>query len=156
MRPTISPIIYKQQIGRALSVSKSKETVIFDIVNNIENLYSIDDIQEEMAAAISYYRALGKDTYIVNETFKLIDKVADCKSLFDNLEETLTASWDLMYEKAKEYYESGAGNIDVPRRFITSDGLALGNWVETNRKIYNGMIRSYFYQYMGPKPPKRD
>ncbi len=23
-----------------------------------------------------------------------------------------------------------------------------------NRKIYNGMIRTYFYQFMGPKPPK--
>ena len=138
MRPTVSPIIYKQQIGRALSASKSKEPVIFDIVNNIENLYSIDSIKEEMQAAISYYRSFGFGDNIKNEAFELIDKVADCRSLFDNLEETLTASWDLMYEKAKEYYESGAGNIDVPRRFITSDGLALGNWVETNRKVYNG------------------
>ena len=24
-----------------------------------------------------------------------------------------------------------------------------------NRKIYNGMIKTYFYQFMGPKPPKR-
>ena len=35
-RPTVSPIIYKQQIGRALSASKSKEPIIFDVVNNIE------------------------------------------------------------------------------------------------------------------------
>ena len=54
MRPTVSPIIYKQQIGRALSASKSKEPVIFDIVNNIENLYSIDSIKEEMQVASSY------------------------------------------------------------------------------------------------------
>lgn len=47
LRPTISPIIYKQQIGRALSASKSRNPVIFDIVNNIENLYSIDAIEEE-------------------------------------------------------------------------------------------------------------
>ena len=137
MRPTISPIIYKQQIGRALSASKSKEPVIFDIVNNIENLYSIDDIQEEMAAAISYYRALGKDTYIVNETFKLIDKVADCKSLFDNLEETLTASWDLMYEKAKEFYAE-YGNLDVPTKYFTPDGYSLGAWLQTQRRVFNG------------------
>ena len=32
----------------------------------------------------------------------------------------------------------------------------LGRKATKNRKIYNGMIRSYFYQYMGPKPPKRD
>ena len=24
-----------------------------------------------------------------------------------------------------------------------------------NRKIYNGMIKTYFYQFLGPKPPKR-
>ena len=34
-RPTVSPIIYKQQIGRALSASKTKDPIIFDIVNNI-------------------------------------------------------------------------------------------------------------------------
>jgi len=139
MRPTISPIIYKQQIGRALSASKSKEPVIFDIVNNIENLYSIDDIQEEMAAAISYYRALGKDSYIVNETFKLIDKVEDCKSLFDNLEDTLTASWDLMYEKAVEFYNE-YGNLNVPTKYITPDGYSLGTWIQVQRKVYNGLV----------------
>jgi putative N6-adenine-specific DNA methylase len=25
-----------------------------------------------------------------------------------------------------------------------------------NRKIYNGMIQTYFYQFMGPKPPKKN
>ena len=25
-----------------------------------------------------------------------------------------------------------------------------------NRKIYNGMMKTYFYQFMGPKPPKRN
>lgn len=31
----------------------------------------------------------------------------------------------------------------------------LGRKATKNRKIYNGMIKSYFYQYMGPKPGKR-
>ena len=52
---TVSPIIYKQQIGRALSASKAKKPVIFDIVNNIENLYSISTVEQEMQAAINYY-----------------------------------------------------------------------------------------------------
>ena len=30
-----------------------------------------------------------------------------------------------------------------------------GGKATKNRKIYNGMIRTYFYQYMGPKPPRR-
>ena len=31
----------------------------------------------------------------------------------------------------------------------------IGKKADKNRKIYNGMIKTYFYQYMGPKPPKR-
>lgn len=30
---------------------------------------------------------------------------------------------------------------------------ALGRKADKNRKIYNGMLKTYFYQYMGPKPP---
>ena len=30
----------------------------------------------------------------------------------------------------------------------------IGRKADKNRKIYNGMIRTYFYQFMGPKPPK--
>lgn len=32
----------------------------------------------------------------------------------------------------------------------------LGLKATKNRKIYNGMIKTYFYQFMGPKPPKRN
>ena len=31
----------------------------------------------------------------------------------------------------------------------------IGKKADKNRKIYNGMIKTYFYQYLGPKPPKR-
>jgi len=31
----------------------------------------------------------------------------------------------------------------------------IGRKADKNRKLYNGMIRSYFYQFMGGKPPKR-
>jgi putative N6-adenine-specific DNA methylase len=30
----------------------------------------------------------------------------------------------------------------------------IGRKADKNRKIYNGMIKSYFYQFMGPKPPR--
>ena len=32
---------------------------------------------------------------------------------------------------------------------------ALGLKAAKNRKIYNGMMKTYFYQFPGPKPPKR-
>lgn len=30
-----------------------------------------------------------------------------------------------------------------------------GRTADKNRKIYNGMLKTYFYQFLGPKPPKR-
>ena len=30
----------------------------------------------------------------------------------------------------------------------------IGREADKNRKIYNGMMKTYFYQFMGPKPPK--
>ena len=30
-----------------------------------------------------------------------------------------------------------------------------GRKSDKNRKIYNGMLKTYFYQYMGPKPPRK-
>ena len=32
----------------------------------------------------------------------------------------------------------------------------IGRKADKNRKIYNGMLKTYFYQFMGPRPPKRD
>lgn len=31
----------------------------------------------------------------------------------------------------------------------------IGRKADRNRKIYNGMLKTYFYQFMGPKPPRR-
>lgn len=31
----------------------------------------------------------------------------------------------------------------------------IGRKADKNRKIYNGMMKTYYYQFMGPKPPRR-
>ena len=31
----------------------------------------------------------------------------------------------------------------------------IGRKADKNRKIYNGMMKTYFYQYIGPRPPRR-
>ena len=32
---------------------------------------------------------------------------------------------------------------------------AIGKKADKNRKIYNGMLKTYYYQFLGPKPPRR-
>lgn len=139
LRPTVSPIVYKQQIGRALSASKKTNAVIFDIVLNIENIYSIDSIKEEMQVATSYYRSLGEADQIINEKFKVIDEVRNCRELFEKLNDALTATWDMYYASAKQYYQEN-GNLEVPARHITEEGYALGSWIANQKAIRKGTI----------------
>ena len=137
LRPTVSPIIYKQQIGRALSAGKKSNPFIFDIVLNIENLYSIGAVEEEMQIATAYYRSLGEESSIVNDSFSIYDEVKDCRELFSRLNDVLTVSWQTMFEQAKKYYSEN-GDLEVPARFITNDGYSLGHWIYNQRAVRKG------------------
>ena len=138
-RPTASPTVYKQQIGRALSVGKAGVPVIFDIVNNFDALYSIGSLEEEMRAAVTYYNYAGESDRIVADRFRVVDEVRDCRRLFDELEEALTASWDAMYVCAKAYRKEH-GDLEVPVRYRTPDGCSLGRWVQIQRQVKAGKM----------------
>ena len=160
-RPTISPIIFKQQIGRALCSGRKQGSVIFDIVDNISNLYSIAAIQEEMDEAIAFYNYRGESNYIVNETFHITDEVQDCRKLFDELEETLSVPWEHMFQEAKKYYQEN-GDLLPPFDYVTEDGYKLGQWVTTQRNNWGKkdpsltpnrikMLESIGMQWLGRK-----
>lgn len=58
----------------------------------------------------------------------------------------------------KEFGESFRILDDWSAYMITSYEDAeryFGRKADKNRKIYNGMIKTYFYQFPGPKPPQR-
>lgn len=139
LRPTVSPIIYKQQIGRALSASKKTHPVIFDIVLNIENLYSIGAIEDEMQVATAYYRSHGELDKIAVDSFRIYDEVKECRLLFNRLNDALSASWETMYAVAKRYFEAH-GDLEVEMRYITEEGYSLGSWLGTQRKVYAGKV----------------
>ena len=96
MRPTKSPTVYKQQLGRALSVSNKdgKRPVIIDLVDNFDSIEIIEDLAEKLRA----YEGNSKDEnrtkkriseriraydYVrdINETVKKIEKLTRRKSL---------------------------------------------------------------------------
>lgn len=65
-------------------------------------------------------------------------------------------------EKLPELYtqigESYAGLDSWSMYLITSYEEVeryIGRKADKNRKIYNGMLKTYYYQFLGPKPPKR-
>ena len=48
MRPTFSPTIFTQQLGRALTVGGNKVPVVLDLVNNFSTCKIIEDFTEKM------------------------------------------------------------------------------------------------------------
>lgn len=58
----------------------------------------------------------------------------------------------------REFGESFRGLDSWSAYMITSYDEAeryFGRKADKNRKIYNGMLRTYFYQFSGPKPPRQ-
>ena len=132
-RPTVSPIIYKQQIGRALTAGATAAPLILDVGNNFEGLSSISGLQKEMTAAVQRLYANGEGDKIVTERFEVIEQVQNCRILFERLENSLSSTWDHYFAAASTYYAEH-GNLKVPLRYKTPGGLSLGDWVQTQRQ----------------------
>ena len=96
--------------------------------------------QERPVGALNHPKKYG--FLITNPPYgeRLEDK-KDLPALYQTLGERYRAldSWSMYlitsYEDAERY---------------------LGKKADKNRKIYNGMLKTYFYQYAGPKPPRRE
>ena len=138
-RPTISPIIYKQQIGRALTAGENSTPLILDVVNNFEGLCSIAGLQGEMQEAIYRLNANGEGDKIVTERFEVIEQVHDCRVLFEQLQASLSSSWDHYFSEASIYYAEH-GDLNIPKRYTTPAGLSLGEWLTTQRRVRAGQI----------------
>ena len=136
-RPTISPIIYKQQIGRALTAGDNAMPLILDVVNNFEGLCSISGLQDEMQEAVHRLYANGEGDKIITERFEIIEQVHDCRVLFERLQTSLSSSWEQYFSEASIYYAEH-GDLNVPKRYKTPTGLNLGEWLMTQRKVRTG------------------
>ena len=139
-RPTISPIVYKQQIGRALTAGDNTIPLILDVVNNFEGLTSISGLQSEMQEAVHRLYANGEGDKIVTERFEVVEQVHDCRVLFEQLQASLSSSWDHYFSEASIYYAEH-GDLNIPKRYTTPAGLSLGEWLVTQRRVREGQIQ---------------
>ena len=139
LRPTVSPTIYLQQIGRALSAGSQKTPVIFDLVNNFDSLYCIDCLKKELEEAfVLFPTTYGEGTHFSGR-FQITDEIKDCRILFQKLQANLSSAWETYYIAAKQWYQEN-GNLRVPKKYVTVSGLTLGRWIQTQRKVYTGTV----------------
>ena len=141
LRPTVSPIIYYQQIGRAMQVGKNNTPVVFDLVNNFDNIGAknfVEDLEKEVKLEND---KLGKDDdfgddkdkgYVDISEFMIFDETLEAMDLFCNIEDKLIDNWDARYEQLKEFYNENR-HSNVPKNY---KDIVLYVWVATQRRYY--------------------
>ncbi len=137
LRPTVSPIIYLQQIGRSLAAGADREPIIFDLVNNFDSLYCIDYLKQEIENAFSLIPCTREKGALFEERFRILDEIRDCRLLFQQLQSNLSSAWNTYYLAAKEFYDT-YGHLKIPKGYTTPTGLTVGSWIQTQRKVYTG------------------
>lgn len=87
VRPTESPTVYQQQLGRALEASSNRAAVVFDLVNNFNSVGGsliATSLEEEH---VHIQRKGGGDTEVYRpDAFRIFDEVADPRELVKEIE----------------------------------------------------------------------
>lgn len=135
LRPTISPIIYYQQIGRAIQVGKKGNPLIFDFVNNFDNIGAknfIDDLREQINKKNNDSENNYNDKKDIDSLeFLIFDEMQEAKDLFENIEDKLIDNWEAMYAELIKY-KNKFGNCNVPQ-----SNIVLGKWISNQRHLFN-------------------
>jgi len=127
LRPTVSPNIYFQQIGRALQAGNSTQPLIFDFVNNQASIRTNDlreGIKESTERENERRIAVGEREISVPDFF-VVDETIDALEMFAALEDELVDSFDANFEALKAYLEEHG---EYPKR-----NMDLGVWVNSIR-----------------------
>ena len=109
LRPTRSKIVYRQQLGRAMSISSSAKkgrAVVFDIVDNID---SFDDIKD----FIDGVRELGGghlDGEDLFDDFYVADEVREARDALRRIAGELEAEWEDFYQRSVKWREEHENN----------------------------------------------
>ena len=157
LRPTISPIIYLQQLGRALSVGHNEHPLIFDIVNNSLGIKDIDKFYEQVKRQIqtgTSNPAISGYNDIDIGSFKVIDEMSSMIDLFDIIDKSLTKE---TYEnsKAKKLYNDLIELGHQPNRNNSKEESALYNALINHGKEWLTEERLDILRKMGIYIPEK-
>lgn len=143
LRPTVSPIIYLQQIGRALSAGSKNQPVIFDLVNNFDSLYCIDCLKNEMQEAFLLYPDTHSPREHFDDRFRIIDETKDSREIYTYVNfATIVLFPDGLYDAALyagNYWFLGYKNVMI--RFLLPAIVLNAIWTVHNKGKYT--VRLY-------------
>ena len=89
VRPTKSPVIFHQQLGRALSSGGNGTPLVFDLCNNFGSLGGITGMQKRLERAYGEMTECGEKPIHDPKDFNVIDEIKDPRELAAELREAL-------------------------------------------------------------------
>lgn len=107
LRPTASPIVYFQQIGRAIQSGNTNQPLIFDFVNNRDSIRTNDmskDMKESVEREKERRKASGEDYAYIPE-FTIFDETVVALEMLGMIEDQLVDNFDANFELLKAYLE---------------------------------------------------
>lgn len=145
LRTTKSPTIYYQQLGRCLTAdSVNKSPIVFDFVDNIDNLELMNfraKLEEARTLHNEYRKSIGVDSDEIR--LALYDEHFELISQLKNIEKKITYNWDKSFEMLCEFKEL-YGNINVPK---AQEYSRLYSWISLQRALYNkGILNEEFIE----------
>ena len=145
LRTTKSPTIYYQQLGRCLTAdSVNKSPIVFDFVDNIDNLELMNfraKLEEARSLHNEYRKSIGVDSDEIR--LALYDEHFELISQLKNIEKKITYNWNKSFEMLCEFKEL-YGNINVPK---SQEYSRLYSWISLQRALYNkGILNEEFIE----------
>ena len=136
-RPTTSPIIYLQQIGRAFETNGNKP-LIFDLVNNYKNVKVVDpegtlaNVLEHKIQLIAISKGIGYDCPI----FGIFEDAKSFNEIYSEFESKI-----YMYNRWYENFNILKDFINefnrLPKNSESFKDIKIGSWLNEQKARYN-------------------
>ena len=141
MRPTKSPTMYLQQLGRALSAGKDHIPLVFDLVNNYAYIIPFMENYSTSTSGNPFYdeytKAASSDYEGNNVDFDIFAQAIKYNELIQELEDKLyfdfSNKWEYNLELYKEFKEKYNREPKNNEKYKYSN---IGSWVITQRMFY--------------------
>ena len=137
MRPTFSPTIYTQQLGRALTVGGDKSPVVLDLVNNFDSCKIIEDFAEIMRKYKENDGA-GRTGIYRKSRLSIFDTTKEFREIAEKITK-LSKRSQVKLEQKIEIFEQFMKTGEELVGSTTFNGYPIGQWAIQIRNSLNRM-----------------
>lgn len=139
LRPTKSKIVFRQQLGRVMSISKkTKDGIVFDIVNNIDSFQEIHDFMDAVTK-IREQKNPEKDPKEIEkeviEEFNITDETREVREILRKVTGGLETEWEECYQRSVRWREEHNGNPPIASR-IDKNERNISSWERAQKLKY--------------------